>query len=331
MDDLLLLKFLSGQCTEDELKQITEWIQKDEANANWLFEIESVWSLKNEREFSNREDVETAYNRLLTQIESSDELPVTALPKANRWSIAVWIPYAAAAVLVCLLSINLYQNFQRKPAGINTIEVPLGQRVALILSDGTRVWLNAASSLSYPTDFSESNRVVTLKGEGYFEVTKKDDRSPFIVHTPGLDVRVLGTAFNLKAYADELTSVKLKEGKVEVSTSSSSQKIIMLPNEQLNYSTSTGMELLKKVDVKNADSWTLGELSFVAESLEDIAKALERKFNINIIIKDDSLKQEQFTCRVEQNTSLTGVLELLKSTRRLNYRYENKQLVIYKY
>jgi len=341
MDDQLLLRFLTHECNEEELKKIHEWIKLDPANADWLFEIERIWSLKDELAYSAKEDVEYAFKQFINSLPPAENTIMSTanilMLKANNETLVMkdkkirtipaWFSYAAAILIISLLTLNLFRSGDEMPIAHHTIEVPKGQRASLTLSDGTKVWLNSESRLTYPTSFAKGERTVNLSGEGYFEVVKNYD-VPFIVHSSNLDVKVLGTKFNMKAYQNEETTVKLKEGKIEVSTENASQKIILLPNEQVSYSDKKGFQLLKNADVETADNWRNGELTFVGETLTAIAKSLERKFDKKIIIEDQSLKNELFTSRFKQDVSLKEVLDLLKSTRKINYKIEKDSVFI---
>ena len=137
--------------------------------------------------------------------------------------------------------------------------VPKGQRVSLLLSDGTTVWLNAESRFSYPAKFSEKYRTVTLEGEGYFEVAH-NPKCPYTVKLPMLNIRVLGTKFNAKAYLDEPSWITLKEGSVEVSTLDDRSKERMSPNDQVYYTVSDGLVLIRNSAQAIVDSWHTGDL-----------------------------------------------------------------------
>lgn len=330
MEDKLLIRFLSRQCSPEDEKEISEWIRSDKANAEWLFEIERIWSLKDELHFSDQKEIEAAFHqfKINQQPAEAAEQDETFEGKVSSM-FSGWVKYAAAAIIIALLSVNVYDIVKDRPIATNTIEVPKGHRVAITLSDGTKAWLNSDSRLTYPSEFSKRDRSITLDGEAYFEVTTDPGR-PFIINSSDLKVKVLGTKFNMKAYKNEGSSVILKEGKVEVSAKSQDKAIILYPNQQINYSKQDGLQLVNNADVQSAESWLKGELSFVGEPLLNIVKSLERKFDTPIFIADESLKQELFTCRVQQDASLKQILNLLESTRKLNYSMEKEKIIITK-
>lgn len=325
MDDQLLLRYLSQECTEEELLNIDQWISTNSANAKWLFEMERIWTLRDELRFSDKKEIENAYNRFVNSLNQNEE--VISTPR--RLKLPVWLKCMAAVIIIGLLSVNLYYTIKDESISINTIEVPIGQRASLILSDGTKVWLNSETKLSYPSQFSNKLRTVNLQGEGYFEVMC-NGKTPFVVNGNQLSVKVLGTKFNMKSYENETTSVILKEGKVEVYTTDNENKITLHPNEQVRYSKATGMLFSNNVDAYLGESWRNGELTFIDNSLEEIMNTLERKFVIEVVITDQNLAGEIFTCRAKPDATLLQMLELLKDTRRLDYKIENRKVIILK-
>ena len=219
---------------------------------------------------------------------------------------------------------------QIRPPGSNMVEAPKGQRASLVLSDGTKVWLNSQSRLFYPSYFSGKERSIRLEGEAFFEVVHKE-HIPFVVQSPLLEVKVLGTKFNVKAYSDdEKVIVTLDEGKVEVETNDRQNKLILKSNEQVSYSKNTGMTLERNVNANAVKSWMRGEGAFIQQRLGDIVHDLERKFDVTISITDHSLKDEVFTCRFKETATIEQVLFLLKETRRLDYSIERGNIQIFK-
>ena len=315
MNEELLLRFLTKSCTHEELVEVEKWISADPANADWLFGMETVWSLKDELRYADQKKVNAAYHRF---IKASS--PNKGKQHGNkRFLYPGWVKYAAAIIIVCLLATNIFQFFKNKPTGevaSNSIEVPVGQRVAITLADGTRVWLNSGSILSYPTKFDSKNRVIRLDGEGYFEVTANKER-PFTVNTSNLQVTALGTRFNIQAYPDDDIAVSLLEGQVHVQTGH--QEALMAANEVVVWSAEKGLTHYKNKLVQPAAQWITGELMFVDERLSQIAKALEKHFGVTIIIDNPQLADEHFTCRTQMNPTLEQVLKLLENTRKLHY------------
>ena len=298
MDEQLLIRFLTHTCTPEDLRSIDQWIASGKPNADWLFEMERIWSLKDELRFSDRREIEEAYNRFTLSLGKSKN----AKPHFYIYPI---LKYVAAVLIIGLLGLNLYEMVQPSTVGENMVEVPKGQRASLMLSDGTKIWLNSQSKLIYPTQFSDKERNVRLEGEAFFEVSHKE-HLPFVVHSPLLAIKVLGTKFNVKAYFDEKSVVTLA------------------------YSGSSGLALEKNINTNTVKLWMKGEGAFSQCRLDYIVRDLERKFNVKIVITDHSLSSEVFTCRFKDTATIEQVLHLLKETRRLDYSFEGEQIRIFK-
>ena len=322
MDEQLLIRFLTHTCTSEDLRLVDQWIASGKPNADWLFEMERIWSLKDELRFSDRREIEEAYNRFTLSLGKSKN----AKPHFYIYPI---LKYVAAVIIIGLLGLNLYKMVQPATVGENTVEVPKGQRASLMLSDGTKIWLNSQSKLIYPTQFSDKERNVRLEGEAFFDVAHKEHLS-FVVHSPLLAIKVLGTKFNVKAYFDEKSVVTLAEGKVEVETNDCKNRLTLKPNEQVSYSGSSGLALEKNINTNTVKLWMKGEGAFIQCRLDHIVRDLERKFDVKIVITDHSLSSEVFTCRFKDTATIEQVLHLLKETRRLDYLFEGEQIRIFK-
>ena len=155
-------------------------------------------------------------------------------------------------------------------------------------------------------------------------------KCPFTVKLPMLNIRVLGTKFNAKAYLDEPSWITLKEGSVEVSTLDDRSKERMSPNDQVYYTVSDGLVLIRNSAQANVDSWTTGDLRFDNKTLKEMAKVIERRYDVKIRIMDSSLVEEYFTCHFRKDLTIAQAMELLKETRRVDYRIEKKTVYLYK-
>ena len=303
MDEQLLIRFLTHTCTPEDLRSVDQWIASGKPNADWLFEMERIWSLKDELRFSDRREIEEAYNRFTLSLGKSKN----AKPHFYIYPI---LKYVAAVLIIGLLGLNLYEMVQ--PSTV-----------------GEKIWLNSQSKLIYPTQFSDKERNVRLEGEAFFDVAHKE-HLPFVVHSPLLAIKVLGTKFNVKAYFDEKSVVTFAEGKVEVETNDRKNRLTLRPNEQVSYSDSSGLALEKNINTNTIKLWMKGEGAFIQCRLDHIVRDLERKFDVKIVITDHSLSSEVFTCRFKDTATIEQVLHLLKETRRLDYSFEGEQIRIFK-
>lgn len=190
----------------------------------------------------------------------------------------------------------------------NTLSTPRGQLFKIVLPDGTKVWMNANSSLSYPSKFIGPERLVELHGEAYFEVSKNPEQ-PFIVKTNDQQVKVLGTHFNINAYENDLTTqTTLVEGKVEVQHQQ--QKILLTPNQQANFK---GTALSKKnVDATEYITWREGYFTFHNATANEIMQQLARWYDLNVRL-DDSEINERFSGKINKQMNLQEILTVLQT------------------
>jgi transmembrane sensor len=205
----------------------------------------------------------------------------------------------------------------------NTAETPQGGQYQVTLADGTKVWLNAASSLKYPVQFSGKDRLVELTGEAYFEVAK-DKQHPFIVHTAQEDVRVLGTHFNVNAYKDEpAIKTTLLEGSVQLS-GGTLQKMLkpgqqaVLSHDQIN---------IKEVDTEEAVAWKNGYFMFSNEDLGGVMRKVARWYSIDVQYEDESLKQEVIWGSMTRFANVSKVLHMLELTKAVKFKIENNRTI----
>lgn len=209
----------------------------------------------------------------------------------------------------------------------NKIETPRGGEYSLVLSDGTVVYLNAMSELRFPVNFVGEKREVELSGEAYFEV-QKDASRPFIVRTGGLQIKVLGTEFNVCAYREK-KSIKttLVQGSVELSVQGEGQSVVLRPNQQAKFSKKSGNIKVKEVDVSSYIAWKNGMFDIRDWELEDIMEYLMRWYDINVFYQHESLKKMRFGCYINRYSDIRPVLELLEKTGKIHTELKGNTVV----
>lgn len=209
---------------------------------------------------------------------------------------------------------------QGKTTGENTLIVPVGGIYAVNLSDGTKVWLNSKSSLKYPVEFSGNKRTVTLEGEAYFEVSK-NPHSPFTVKTNSGNVTVLGTHFNVSAYAeDKLFAATLAEGKVQVSETNTknNELVILKPGQQAR--ASNAVLNVVEVDPSVYTAWKDGKFYFENENLKSILNKMSRWYSFNVKFEQKSLEQIKFTGIVLKEEPIENLLDIISKTSNIKYK-----------
>ena len=211
---------------------------------------------------------------------------------------------------------------------------PLGGTYQITLSDGTRVWLNAGSSLKFPATFTGRERRVELQGEAYFEVAKvlKPERISFIVTTDKQQVEVLGTHFNINSYIDESnTKTTLLEGSVRVSllgekSIANHDIATLLPNQQ-SVVNSTGI-LVKQINAEEAVAWKNGYFDFNEEKLENIMNKISRWYDVTVIYENPALKEQTFTGNISKFTKVSEVLKKLALSKVLQFKIDRRKIIV---
>lgn len=223
-----------------------------------------------------------------------------------------WMKIAAVLLPLFLLNIGfwIYSNVDNREAVSKEIYVPCGERMTVLLSDGTKVYLNSDTKLIYPEQFVGKERKITVEGEAYFEV-KKDKKKPFIVDVSMMQIQVLGTSFNVNAYpSDAKIITTLDEGSVKIRNSrSNSFDYTMKSGESAIYEKETESCIIQKnKNYKNESCWVKGVLVFNDTPLENVLKTLSRKYNVKFEVGNEAIYSYTYTLRSE-NESLSDILE----------------------
>ncbi len=212
---------------------------------------------------------------------------------------------------------------------LNKIIVPTGGEYNLILSDGTRVYLNAESVITFPKYFTGDRREVFLEGEAYFHVTASKEH-PFIVKTKDMDVMVTGTEFNVKAYPDEMNvQATLLQGAVTVfSGFEKKEKVEIKPNQQAEWYRDSVKVRVKEVDPDLFMAWKNGRFIFRQDRLEDIMRTLARWYDVEVVYLNESVKNMLFAGKLDRGEEITPILDVLRATDKLSVDVKGKKIVI---
>lgn len=213
---------------------------------------------------------------------------------------------------------------ENAPLIYNTIATPRGGQFSVTLSDGSRVWLNASSSLRYPAHFSGDAREVSLTGEAYFEVAKQD--KPFFVKVNDMDVAVLGTHFNIMAYEDEArVNTTLLEGAVRVSHGNSRYRLS--PGQGVSLLKSTGvLHMQEQVNTAEAVAWKNGLLHFGGNDLQSAMRMIARWYDVEVVYR--SPVQAHFRGVIPRNVNVSEVLQMLEMTGEVHFEVKGKQIIV---
>lgn len=327
--DELITNYLSGGLGTEELTELEDWLKASPENPKYFRQIREVWFSTIGANEETRYDKEAAFQRFLSKTQVAAEKKVIKKHPLHKYMYA-----AAAIALLCLISFASYWSGSeqvKKQFAEMVIEAPLGSKTKLYLPDGTLVWLNAGSKITYSQGFGVAERKLQLAGEGYFEVTK-NEQIPFEIKTKELELRVLGTKFNFRNYPeDEEISVSLLEGKVSLKNSLKNNSLCYLePDQKAILNKRNGELQISSVEAEYASEWTNGFLFFDEDLLPDIAKELERSYNVKITLEDSSLATFRFYGNfVRKEQSIRDILDMLASTGKLQYHINGRNIHLY--
>lgn len=385
----LIEKYLSSTISKDELRTLNEWYHAfDDSQAE--MDIEKLHSSLQENLQPEEQISKAIYNRLMNRKEIK--------PPLKR--MRLWRNFAAAIILLILLSGAGYFYFHKQPSPrqtiatvhppsskgdlspggkrarltladgstiildssqngtigqqggtniqkltsgqvsyngtrpnalikvlYNDITTPRGGTYQITLADGTRVWLNAATDLRFPTSFPGQNREVTLKGEAYFEVAKNADQ-PFLVHTDKQTIRVLGTHFNINAYPDESVSrTTLIEGSVKVTSSRSPNKgTVLSPGQQATLQPSGRISVNLHPDIEQVTGWKEGLFVFHSTDFKTILRLISRWYDADIVYNGKN--NPVFTGQLSKQLPVSKVFALLSMTNEIHYTIEGNKILV---
>lgn len=212
-------------------------------------------------------------------------------------------------------------------SGNNTLEVPFGKQTKVVLSDGTQIWINAGSKLTYPSQFGTAKREVSLEGEAFFDVAQQVQR-PFIVHTGKLSINVLGTEFNVNTFGSSFQTA-LVRGKVKLEAGTKS--MVLLPGELGSYHDQSAGLSKKESNLREYTAWKDKEIYFDNGRLGDIASRLEREYDLSFSFESPELKNLHFTVDMPRPDEVQAVLNNIRlSTNQINFVFKGQQIEVKK-
>ncbi len=372
---LLVSLKLSGEATEEELAALEALLQQHPEMGLQLETLYNLWRGQAPAAYSRKAD---ALNRHLQRLgdhlsepslpyESPGQVAPFSFPEETKKGVPVyhwlwpakgmarkaWTTVGVAASLIAffLFFYSLAPKKSNPQVAQNTVSTKPGSKSKVQLPDGSQVWLNADSRITYDESFRGPAREVQLCGEAYFDIAKDKDH-PFIIHTSSIDVRVLGTSLNVRSYRNEKnTEALLIRGSIEVSLHNDpDKKIILQPNEKLvvqNGKTPviTGpaqitpkedrepVMVLGKAHFQEKDSvatevlWVKNKLAFDQETLGDVASKIERWYDVKVTIRDEGLKHTEYS-GVFEDESLGQIMEALRLTGNFHYSINKKEVTI---
>ncbi len=320
----LITGFLNNELDDRGKSEVLAWVKESEANQEEFKRIHNAFQAEEITSLQKTVRVDSAWNKL------RDGMPVVENRKVirlnNLWKVAATVAILISISLTAYIFTNKPTASQSNPvSALLQFEAPKGQKSKVILADGTTVWLNSGSQLKYD---AAKSRQVSLIGEAYFDV-KHDRKNPFEITThSGQKVLVLGTKFNLKAYASErVIETTLEEGKVRFLGKDNEIISKLKPGEQVLYNIDSGEASLNEVDPELYSLWKNNILKFENMMFEDIVKRMERWYGVTIELDPKLEKSARFTMTIKTE-SLRELLTMMRLTADFRYSIEGEEVRI---
>ncbi|MDP4208682.1 MAG: DUF4974 domain-containing protein [Bacteroidota bacterium] len=353
-----ILQFIEGDADPEISVRVQSWLDADNANQAYLRKIKEAWgSISNLKDF-DQSTVDADWANVLAKINEKKAQTIKGKKVNLLHGYNVWLRVAVVFILAVFLSgilyiLNRHFSIGSGEIAYNEIVVPKGQRSQLVLSDGTKIWINAGSKLKFPLRFNGKIREVWLQGEAYFEVAKNPSK-PFFVRTHDLNIKVWGTEFNVKSYEDEgITETTLVKGLVSIQKKDAkgvaAKEVFLKPNHKAIYVNdesvlhpsekkklrqqlsepiySQEIQLSEPIKTDPDVSWIDGKLVFENETFENIMQKIERKYDVRIVLLNEQLKNARFT-GVLKNIPVEQTLRALQLTTPFSYSIKDNEIII---
>lgn len=294
-------RYFAGQTTPDEERQLMAFISESDAHQALFRQWEDAWQAAPEEQPATEE----AWQQVTAHITEADA--ATTQRPARLRVIRRWVAGVAAAIALLLVgAVAARYYMSMEPETFYTSMAPAGSKSCVTLPDGTTVWLNAGSRLTYSTRFNQDNRRVQLDGQGYFEVRHHEGKT-FTVGTRGYDVVVRGTKFDVRAYKDEsVVNTTLFQGKVDISQNDETQ-LSLRPGETAVLDVKTG-ELRKTIVASDAHGWVSGNIDYDNITFNALARILNRQYDVNIHTNSAQIANMRLSVSLHNDETIDDVI-----------------------
>jgi len=320
----LLKKYLDNACSGEDLEEF--WQLMSELSDNDLVhqELQELWGRKEDTQIPARDELDRVFHRVQQKIDRQEAAHAPAIRHGSNRKLYL----SVAASLLILLSVGWWYANRSAGGLVATFPPATAQALRVIrLPDGSTVTLNRNSRLDFPTTFSGSSREVTLTGEAFFDI-HHDPSKPFLVHTGAFVTRVLGTAFNIKAYdKDSLVAITVERGRVQVQRSKDQQPLkVLTAGDQLVIDKQSQVPFYAKADVKQVTEWTTTDLTFDNIRFEEASIAIGRHFGIHLQFGEVALRDCRFTVDLTDK-SIEEMLDILCQLTRSSWKWVGAQTI----
>ncbi|MDR2138186.1 MAG: FecR domain-containing protein [Tannerella sp.] len=325
----LFIDSLTDAASEEAEAQLAAWRGASAANERRYAEMKRIWDALSLSVRDERFDAQQAYRVFRVRVQA--ETGRAEKPRAGR-RLSIRRVAAVAAILMPFLFLSYFAGRYRPVASEETplteISAPNGSKTQIKLPDGSVVWLNAGSRMQYGSGFGKTDRTCILSGEAYLEV-EKNAALPFVVKIDAVTVKVLGTRFNVQAYDDDdEIAVSLLEGNVEMHVNNV-KTIHLEPGQMAGYRKTTGEVGISPFATEGAPDWKNNRLVFDGETFEQIARMLERRFNVKIAVHSDRIKKFRFAGEFVRNETVGQIFSVMASGGKFRYRMNGNVIEVY--
>ncbi|WP_106829964.1 FecR family protein [Parabacteroides pacaensis] len=302
-----LCKYIAGEATPEEKETVVRWIEAEEKNKEEFLLLRKLYTFS-----AWQPDVVS----VVTDKQSGNKRRMYAMIRDLL---------KIAAIFLIAFSLGIFymsRSGNTVPEQImQTVYVPAGQRVKLVLADSTQVWLNAKTTFTFPSNFAADSRKVILDGEGYFEVTRHQEQ-PFIVKTSRYDIEVLGTEFNVSAYQGHSTfETALLKGSVQIESPTRQEKILLKPREKV--SDQDGRLVTSTITQYDYFLWKEGLICFDDITISELFEKLQLYFDVKLVVRNTSILNQRYTGKFR---TADGVEQILKTLQlRTKFKYEKNE------
>lgn len=314
LNEELMARFLMGECSEEELRKVNAWLDESDGHVRELFRIEELYHLGRADKLTDEKKTEKAEKQLFKRLEQEE---------VKRYKVRrmyTWMRYVAMFVGIFFMSGLGYHIYQTHNEANTLVAVTARDEVKeLMLPDGTKVWLNKHTTLKYPRDFSDKTRSVYMEGEAYFEV-KRNKEKPFLVRSEAMQVRVLGTVFNMKSDKTNRSAVAtLIKGEIEVKGNHDEGMIVLAPGQKAELNAVSRRLVVKQVDT-GIENWHNNQFVFEKADIFTIARTLENSYGVRIILAPDMNSTKTYSGTLMKKKGVEDMLNQIKNVIPVEYK-----------
>ncbi len=314
-----ILNLITGNRNTKHKKDVLVEVEKDPDSREFYRDVKATWAFLSTQKKMDKDQLDQSFNKIRDQIKGPE--------KSSRFVISSPLKYAAAILALAGIFTIAYYTIGDKSLStgtnseITSLVAESGQVSKVILPDSSVVWLNSGSVLQYNQSYTANNRNLKLVGQAYLQI-KKDPDHPLIVDCGDLSVRVLGTVFEICAYPEEAeVEVKLESGKVEVFGHAEQEFNYQLsPGEMAQYSVASQKMTIGEFDPSTIGGWKDGNLVFKGSAMADVIRVLERRFGVEIVVKDSEVNTSVLNAYFYSDDDLSEILELIKMSCGIDYK-----------